>query len=140
MKIIIATPSPYARKARVALREKKIDFEEIIDVPWNTNTLTKGINPLGKIPVLLHDDHKPLFDSNVIVQYLDHYEPQPLLYPENPEDNISARVVETIADGDKYVGKYKNGKFHGQGTYTFANGKVIEGIWENGKKVVVTKT
>ena len=48
MKIIIATPSPYARKARVALREKKIDFEEIIDVPWNTNTLTKGINPLGK--------------------------------------------------------------------------------------------
>ena len=99
MKIIIATPSPYARKARVALREKKIDFEEIIDVPWNTNTLTKGINPLGKIPVLLHDDHKPLFDSKVIVQYLDHYEPQPLLYPENPEDNISSRLVETIADG-----------------------------------------
>ena len=99
MKIIIASPSPYARKARVALREKKIDFEEIIDVPWNTNTLTKSINPLGKIPVLLHDDHKPLFDSKVIVQYLDHYEPQPLLYPENPEDNISARLVETIADG-----------------------------------------
>ena len=99
MKIIIAAPSPYARKARVALREKKIDFEEIIDVPWNTNTLTKGINPLGKIPVLLHDGHKPLFDSKVIVQYLDHYEPQPLLYPENPEDNISARLVETIADG-----------------------------------------
>ena len=46
----------------------------------------------------------------------------------------------TYADGDKYVGKYKNGKFHGQGTYTFANGTVIEGIWENGKKVEVTKT
>ena len=56
MKIIIATPSPYARKARVALREKKIDFEEVIDILWNVNTLTKGINPLGKIPVLLHDD------------------------------------------------------------------------------------
>ena len=99
MKIIIATPSPYARKARVALREKMIDFEEIIDFPWNTNTLTKGINPLGKIPILLHDGHKPLFDSKMIVQYLDHYEPQPLLYPKNPEDNISARLVETIADG-----------------------------------------
>ena len=99
MKIIIASPSPYARKARVALREKKVAFEEIIDVPWNPNTLTKGINPLGKIPVLLHDGHKPLFDSKVIVQYLDHYEPQPLLYPEYPEDNISARLVETIADG-----------------------------------------
>ena len=99
MKIIIATPSPYARKARVALREKKIDFQEIIDIPWNTNTLTKGINPLGKIPILLHHDHETLFDSKVIVQYLDHYEPQPLLYPKNSKDNISARLVETIADG-----------------------------------------
>ena len=99
MKIIIATPSPYARKARVALREKKIDFEEIIDIPWNVNTLTNGINPLGKIPVLLHDDHKPLFDSKVIVEYLDHYKPEPLLYPKNHEDNISARLIETVADG-----------------------------------------
>ena len=99
MKIIIAIPSPYARKARVALREKKIDFEEIIDIPWNVNTLTNGINPLGKIPVLLHDDHKPLFDSKVIVEYLDHYKPEPLLYPKNPEDNISARLIETVADG-----------------------------------------
>ena len=99
MKIIIATPSPYARKARVALREKKMDFEEIIDIPWNVNTLTKGINPLGKIPILLHDDYKPLFDSKVIVEYLDHYKPEPLLYPKNPEDNISARLIETVADG-----------------------------------------
>ena len=99
MKIIIANPSPYARKARVALREKKIVFEEIIDIPWNTNTLTKGINPLGKIPILLNENHEPLFDSKVIIQYLDHYKPQPLLYPKNPKDNISARLVETVADG-----------------------------------------
>ena len=99
MKIIIANPSPYARKARVALREKEIVFEEIIDIPWNTNTLTKGINPLGKIPILLNGNHEPLFDSKVIIQYLDHYKPQPLLYPKNPKDNISARLVETVADG-----------------------------------------
>ena len=99
MKIIIANPSPYARKARVALREKKIVFEEIIDIPWNTNTLTKGINPLGKIPILLNGNHEPLFDSKVIIQFLDHYKPQPLLYPKNPKDNISARLVETVADG-----------------------------------------
>ncbi len=42
MKLIIATPSPYARKVRVILREKNINYEEIIDVPWNTNTLTIG--------------------------------------------------------------------------------------------------
>jgi glutathione S-transferase len=99
MKLIIASPSPYARKARVALLEKKIDFEEIIDIPWNKNTLTKDINPLGKIPVLLHDNHKPLFDSKLIVQYLDYYKPQPLMYPEKPEENISARLIETVADG-----------------------------------------
>ena len=99
MKIIIANPSPYARKARVALQEKDIVFEEIIDVPWNTNTLTKGINPLGKIPILLNGNHEPLFDSKVIIQYLDYYKPQPLLYPKNPKDNISVRLVETVADG-----------------------------------------
>ena len=48
MKLIIATPSPFARKVRVALREKKINFNEIIDVPWNTNTITITHNPLGK--------------------------------------------------------------------------------------------
>jgi glutathione S-transferase len=83
----------------VALREKDIIFEEIIDVPWNTNTLTKGINPLGKIPILLNGNHEPLFDSKVIIQYLDYYKPQPLLYPKNPKDNISVRLVETVADG-----------------------------------------
>ena len=99
MKLIIATPSPFARKARVVLLEKKIDFEEIVDVPWNQNTLTKGINPLGKIPVLIQDNHEPLFDSKLIVQYLDCYKPHPLMYPENPEENISARLIETVADG-----------------------------------------
>ena len=76
MKIIIATPSPYARKIRVILREKDIDFEEIIDVPWNTDTLTVGINPLGKVPILLCDAHEPLFDSKLIAQYLDDYKPK----------------------------------------------------------------
>ena len=99
MKIIIATPSPYARKVRVILREKKIDFEEIIDVPWNANTLTVGFSPLRKIPILLRNGHEPLFDSKVIAQYLDNYEPKPLFYPKNSKENISARLVETVADG-----------------------------------------
>ena len=99
MKLIIATPSPYARKVRVILREKNIDFEEIIDVPWNTETLTLGVNPLGKIPILLRDGHEPLFDSKVIVQYLDGYKPKPLFYPNDYKENISARLVETVSDG-----------------------------------------
>jgi glutathione S-transferase len=99
MKLIIATPSPYARKVRVIMREKNINFEEIIDVPWNTDTLTLGINPLGKIPILLRDGHEPLFDSKVIVQFLDKYKQKPLFYPKDPDEDISARLVETVAEG-----------------------------------------
>ena len=99
MKLIIATPSPYARKARVVLREKQIDFEEIVDVPWNRDTLTKNLNPLGKIPILIEEGKEPLFDSKIIVQYLDHVNQTPLMYPKDPLDNINARVIETTADG-----------------------------------------
>ena len=99
MKLIIATPSPYARKIRVIMREKKIKFEEIIDVPWNTNTLTHGLNPLGKIPILLREDHEPLFDSKVIAEYLDNFKPNPLFYPTNLEENTYAKLLETVADG-----------------------------------------
>ena len=99
MKLIIATPSPFARKIRVIMREKKIKFEEIIDVPWNTNTLTRGLNPLGKIPILVREEHGPLFDSKVIAQYLDNFKPNPLFYPTNLEENTYAKLLETVADG-----------------------------------------
>jgi len=81
MKLIIATPSPFARKIRVIMREKKIKFEEIIDVPWNADTLTLGLNPLGKIPILVREGQDPLFDSKVIAEYLDNFKPNPLFLP-----------------------------------------------------------
>ena len=99
MKLIIATPSPYARKVRVVLREKDIDCEEIIDIPWNKNTLTKDVNPIGKIPILLQEGIAPIYDSKVIVQYLDYLKQEPLMYPLDPTDNISARLIETTFDG-----------------------------------------
>ena len=99
MKLIIATPSPYARKVRVVLREKNIDCEEIIDIPWNKDTLTKDLNPIGKIPILLQDEMAPLYDSKVIVQYLEYLKQEPRMYPLDPSDNISARLIETTFDG-----------------------------------------
>ena len=71
MKLIIASPSPYARKVRVSLQEKKIDYEVIIDVPWNKKTFTKDKNPLGKVPILITKDKQHIFDSKVIIRYLD---------------------------------------------------------------------
>ena len=97
--MIIATPSPYERKVRVVLREKNVEFKEIVDVPWNRDTLTKILNPLGKIPILIEDGKEPLFDSKVIIQYLDNLVPNPLFYPELPIENVSAKLVEAAADG-----------------------------------------
>jgi len=77
MKLIIATPSPFARKVRVILREKAIDCEEIVDVPWNKNSMTTGLNPIGKIQILINDGIEPIFDSKNIVQYLEQMYPEP---------------------------------------------------------------
>lgn len=99
MKLIIATPSPFARKVRVILREKGIDCEEVIDIPWNKNTITDGLNPLGKIPILLSDGIEPVFDSKNIVEYLELLNPEPTFYPENHYQKLKARLVETAADG-----------------------------------------
>ena len=39
----------------------------------------------------------------------------------------------TLANGDKYVGEWRDSKQHGQGTYTFADGEIVRGIWKNGE-------
>jgi len=99
MKLIIATPSPFARKVRVILREKGIDWEDLIEIPWNKNTITDGLNPLGKIPILLSDGIEPVFDSKNIVEYLELLNPEPTFYPENHYQKLKARLIETAADG-----------------------------------------
>ena len=68
-KLIIATPSPFARKARIALLEKGVDFEVEIDNPWSPAARAPAHNPLGKIPALLTDDGGAIFDSSLIVEY-----------------------------------------------------------------------
>lgn len=99
MKLIIATPSPFARKVRVILREKAIHCEEIIDVPWNKDTITKGLNPLGKIPILIKDGIEPIFDSKNIIKYLEQINPEPSFYPESRSKKLKASLLETAADG-----------------------------------------
>jgi len=99
MRLIIATPSPFARKARIALLEKGIAFETIVDNPWNPDAQAPGFNPLGKIPVLLTDDGHTVFDSKVIIEYLDATRPGTALLPRNPMSRVAARQIEALADG-----------------------------------------
>jgi glutathione S-transferase len=99
MRLIIAKPSPYARKARVALLEKGIDCEIVVDNPWLPETTVAEANPLGKVPALLLDDGNVVHDSKVIVEYLETLDVSPTLLPAEPQQRIAHKQVEAIADG-----------------------------------------
>jgi glutathione S-transferase len=53
LKLVSATPSPYGRRVRIVLSEKRIPFELIIEIPWDSTTQTPKHNPLEKLPVLI---------------------------------------------------------------------------------------
>jgi glutathione S-transferase len=99
MKLIASTTSPFARKVRIVLAEKKIPFEFIVDIPWNADTDVPKFNPLGKVPVLVRDGGDTLFDSRVIVEYLEDVKPWPLLVPVDAEARIAVKKWEALADG-----------------------------------------
>jgi glutathione S-transferase len=99
MKLIASLTSPYARKVRVALAEKRIEYELIEESPWAAGTTVPNYNPLGKVPVLVLDDGTTLFDSRVIVEYLDTVSPVSRLIPEPNRQRIVVRRWEALADG-----------------------------------------
>ena len=99
MKLVIATPSPYARKVRIALHEKGIACEETVDVPWNPGSVAPALNPLGKIPILILDDGRAVYDSRVIVEYLETLARPPALIPADAADRIAVKQIEALADG-----------------------------------------
>ena len=99
MKLIGTPTSPFTRKARVVLAEKRIDYEFVVDVPYDAATNVTAYNPLGKIPVLVLDDATTIFDSRVIVEYLDNASPVQKLLPEDTRHRIQTRRWEALADG-----------------------------------------
>jgi glutathione S-transferase len=99
MRLIIATPSPYARKARISLHEKSVPFVEEITVPWNPGTSAPDFNPLGKIPILICDDGRVVYDSRVILAYLDTLAGTPPMFPADAMQRIDALQIEALADG-----------------------------------------
>jgi glutathione S-transferase len=97
---LIATPtSPYSRKVRIALAEKKIEYQIAELSPWTADNPVLAFNPLGKVPVLVLDDGTHLYDSRVIVEYLDTVSPVSRLIPEPSRQRILVRRWEALADG-----------------------------------------
>lgn len=99
MKLIGTPTSPYTRKARVVLAEKRIEYEFVLDAPFDAATQVPEYNPLGKVPVLVLDDEMTIFDSRVIAEYLDNASPVSRLIPEDTRQRIQTRRWESLADG-----------------------------------------
>ena len=99
MKLYGSPLSPYARKVRIVLAEKKIECEtEWVDV-MAPDTPINQRNPLGKVPALMLDDETALFDSRVIVEFLDNVSPFSRLIPEDNRERIAVRRWEALTDG-----------------------------------------
>jgi glutathione S-transferase len=99
MKLLGSLKSPYVRKVRVVMAEKKLDYEFVLEDVWAEDTQIQQHNPLGKVPCLLMDDNGSLFDSRVIVEYLDTLSPVGRLIPQPGRDRAAVKCWEAIADG-----------------------------------------
>ena len=97
--LLATTTSPYARKVRIALAEKKFEYQMKELSPWSEDNPLHDFNPLGKVPVLVLDDGTHLYDSRVIVEYLDTVSPVSRLIPEPSRQRIAVKRLEALADG-----------------------------------------
>jgi glutathione S-transferase len=99
MKLLYTSTSPYARKVRIVAQEKHIELELQEVVLSDPDCIVKNYNPLGKVPVLILNDGDSLYDSRVIVEYLDNHAPGTHLIPTDNTSKIATRRWEALADG-----------------------------------------
>ena len=99
MNLIGSLTSPYVRKTRVVLAEKKLEYEFVLEDVWAQDSTIQQYNPLGKVPCLIMDDNGALFDSRVIVEYLDTLSPVGRLLPQQGRERAAVKCWEAIADG-----------------------------------------
>lgn len=116
MKLYHAAASPYARKARVTLREAGLAgrVEEVPVAPWTDPAGYRDVTPLGKVPALQRDDGPNLFQSVVICEYLAAQNPDAQLYPSEGEERWTVLRQIAAADGilDASVAARVEGMFH----------------------------
>jgi glutathione S-transferase len=99
MKLLYSLTSPYARKVRIVAAEKRIAIDLEAVVLADPDCPVPQHNPLGKIPVLIMDDGDSLYDSSVIVDYLDQRTPVAHLIPQDTKQKFQVKRWESLADG-----------------------------------------
>jgi glutathione S-transferase len=99
MKLIGAITSPYVRKVRIVMAEKKLEYQFVTEDVWAADTVMAQYNPLGKVPCLVMEGGEALFDSRVIVEYVDTLSPVGKLIPANGRERAEVKTWEALADG-----------------------------------------
>ena len=99
MKLIGAVASPYVRKVRVVMAEKRLDYQFVPENVWADDTRISASNPLGKVPCLVMEGGEAVFDSRVIVEYLDTLSPVGKLIPQQGRERAEVKTWEALADG-----------------------------------------
>lgn len=99
MKLIGSLASPYVRKVRVVMAEKKLDYQLILENVWSEESTIQQSNPLGKVPCLVMEDGGAMFDSRVIVEYLETMSPVGKLIPAQGRERAEVKCWEALADG-----------------------------------------
>jgi glutathione S-transferase len=99
MKLIGSNSSPFVRKVRVVLAEKKLDYVLLEEDVWADDTKIAESNPLGKVPCLIMEGGDALFDSRVIVEYLDTLSPVGKLIPSVGRERAEIKTWEALGDG-----------------------------------------
>ncbi|WP_294637909.1 glutathione S-transferase [uncultured Aquabacterium sp.] len=99
MKLIGSLTSPFVRKVRIVLAEKKLDYKFVLEDVWAPDTAIADANPLGKVPCLVMEGGEAIFDSRVIVEYVDTLSPVGKLIPLSGRERVEVRTWEALADG-----------------------------------------
>ena len=99
MKLIGSVTSPYVRKVRIVMAEKKLDYQFVTEDVWSNTTHIHASNPLGKVPCLVMEGGEAVFDSRVIVEYLATLSPVGKLIPAGGRERAEVKTWEALADG-----------------------------------------
>lgn len=131
--------SPFVRKVRIGISLLGLD-DQIKSEPAETMNPEDSLrqqNPLGKIPTLLLEDGTPLFDSRVILEYLDHVAGGDRIFPREPNARFAALRLQALADGIMdasilviYEGRYRPAEHHVQSWVDYQAGKAMRGLAE----------
>jgi glutathione S-transferase len=125
--------SPFGRKARIAVSVLGLDGKVKVEPATTTDPSDplRQQNPLGKIPVLILDDGSTLYDSPVILEYLDHLAGGGKIIPTDFKKRIEALKLQALADGlldasilIVYEGRYRPAEKHEQKWLDLQQGKI----------------